>query len=300
MDTPNRESHLIPIGDDTELHLTRWVTSASGPPLLLMHGSISNGKIFYTKSGKGLAPYLALKGYDVYVPDLRGRGESRPEIDRHARFGQTEAIVEDIPAIIAGISDINGSPPRHWIAHSWGGVLLLAYYARFADLRPSVRSIVFIGTKRCIRSRSLSKLLVIDIYWKRIATLIACFRGFLPKDILGRGTEAETRRSLADNISWITPGPWLDPFDGFDYGKAIRSLQVPPILTIASSSDRYLGNPDDVDDFMDEVGAKDWSRILTHSDTGVEQGFSHTGMLVDERAPVAIFPSISDWIAEHE
>lgn len=43
-----------------------------------------------------------------YVADLRGRGESKPVIDKHARYGQTEAILEDIPAFIDKIEQLEG------------------------------------------------------------------------------------------------------------------------------------------------------------------------------------------------
>ena len=47
-------------------------------PVLLLHGSVEDGRVFYSRKGKGLAPYLAINGFEVFVPDFRGHGYSTP------------------------------------------------------------------------------------------------------------------------------------------------------------------------------------------------------------------------------
>ena len=98
-----QESIFLPVGENDELHLRRVYRDPEGPPIFLLHGSIENGRIFYSEKGKGLAPYLAAAGFDLYVGDLRGRGLSRPRIGRSSAYGQTEAITEDIPAFLGEI-----------------------------------------------------------------------------------------------------------------------------------------------------------------------------------------------------
>ena len=58
----------------------------------MVHGMVEDGRIFYHKSGKGLACYLAKQGYDVYVVDLRGIGQSTPKISADSDHGQTEPL----------------------------------------------------------------------------------------------------------------------------------------------------------------------------------------------------------------
>ena len=65
---------------------------------------------------------------------LRGRGESKPVIDKHARYGQTEAILEDIPAFIDKIEQLEGKKPDYWLAHSWGGVLMNSAFATYSQV----------------------------------------------------------------------------------------------------------------------------------------------------------------------
>ncbi|WP_373282118.1 alpha/beta fold hydrolase [Chitinimonas koreensis] len=88
----------------------------------MVHGAIANARTFYSERGKGLGPWLARRGYDVYVLDLRGRGASLPKIDRRARHGQTESIRDDLPAALAEIVRLRGeSVALHLVAHSWAG-----------------------------------------------------------------------------------------------------------------------------------------------------------------------------------
>ena len=98
-----QESLFVPVSSTDELHLRRIWRDPNGPPVFMIHGSIENGRVFYSPSGKGLAPYLAQNGYDVYVGDLRGRGLSRPPIGRHSAYGQTEMITEDTPTMVREI-----------------------------------------------------------------------------------------------------------------------------------------------------------------------------------------------------
>ncbi len=82
------ESIYIDMPGGYQLHMKRFVLElfrklplqdSSCPCAFLLHGAIENGRIFYsnesdTENLKGLGPYMARRGYDVYVADLRGKG----------------------------------------------------------------------------------------------------------------------------------------------------------------------------------------------------------------------------------
>ena len=121
------ESLFIPFGDGERLHVRRFCTDASNPSLLLIHGSIENGKIFYSDSGKGFAPWIAKQGYDVFVVDLRGRGLSTPKISRESTWGQAETLAEEYPAIFSWLAEFKGSLRIYVATHSWAGVNVLAF-----------------------------------------------------------------------------------------------------------------------------------------------------------------------------
>ncbi|MFZ3056650.1 MAG: hypothetical protein WA098_07835 [Smithella sp.] len=73
------ESLMVPVNSTDNLHLKHIYINPDGPPIFMLHGSVENGRMFYSNTGSsGLGPYSAKYGYDVYVGDLRGRGESKP------------------------------------------------------------------------------------------------------------------------------------------------------------------------------------------------------------------------------
>ncbi|NIQ57196.1 MAG: alpha/beta fold hydrolase, partial [Gammaproteobacteria bacterium] len=187
-------------GDETTLHLERirppGPPERLGRPVFMLHGSLSNGRVFYSRSGKGLGPFLARRGYDVYIGDLRGRGESRPRIAPGASHGQNESIRQEIPAMIREIRRLRGEIPQHWVAHSWGGVLSYSVLARFPEYRSSVRSMVLLATRRSIRQNNWGVFWKFHFFWHRVGPWLAKRKGYLPARELRFGADNETILSL--------------------------------------------------------------------------------------------------------
>lgn len=270
-------------------------------PVLMLHGSVENGRVFYTPSGRGLGPFLAAAGHPVHVADLRGRGESTPHVARGHGYGQTEAITEDLPAFHRAVRDRHPGQRVHWIAHSWGGVLMLAALGRYPGLRDEVASLTCFGSKRCVRVRNLPRLLLIDLYWLRLARGIAAVAGYLPSARLGLGSDDETRRSLAECCAWVRPGPWVDPRDGFAYGTALAAASdLPPAWFLAAADDPCLGHPDDVRDLMAEAGPGQARATLLGRAEGALHDYDHVTMLTHADAPRDHFPAVAAWLAANE
>ena len=116
----------VPVDGTHTLYMRRFRPADAGgltlPPVLMVHGMMSNGRVFYSNGGKGLAHFLARHGFDVFVADLRGKGKSTPRIHPGSTHGQTEMICEDIPALHAAVRRLSGGQPVHWVSHSWGGM----------------------------------------------------------------------------------------------------------------------------------------------------------------------------------
>ncbi|MFH7617701.1 alpha/beta hydrolase, partial [Pseudomonas syringae pv. tagetis] len=49
-----------------------------GLPAMLLHGSFSNRRFWYSPKGVGLGPYQARAGYDVWIPQMRRHGITAP------------------------------------------------------------------------------------------------------------------------------------------------------------------------------------------------------------------------------
>ncbi|WP_115717439.1 alpha/beta fold hydrolase [Gallaecimonas mangrovi] len=280
--------------DGQQLHL-RCFGPDQGQPLLMLHGAISNGKVFYSDSGKGLAPYLAAQGFRVYVLDLRGRGLSEPPINSQARHGQLEAIRDDLPAVQRFIMDRHPGQAVHWLAHSWGGVLMASTLARFPGLASRVASLTFFGSKRSIHSWSFERLIKVELVWNLLAPWWVRRHGYLPAKAKKIGADNETANALADSIAWVKKRPWIDPKDGFDYAKAACNVDWPRLWLLAGKADKALGNPRDVARFQQEMAAKGQITLLAKTN-GFRRNYNHLDMLVGSDAAKELFPKVRDWL----
>lgn len=292
-------SYHLPLAGGGTLHLRRFYTDVAGPVVFMLHGSVENGGIFYSKSMKGLAPYLAHKGMDVYVADLRGRGQSRPHISARSRNTQLQAICEEIPAFLDKIELLRGPVPVHAVAHSWGGVMLLAYLCRFPQRH--FASMVFLGTKRSISVWNWERLFKVDIFWKLVGELAVRIKGFYPARALRAGSDDESAQVYRDCRTWVSDTRhWIDPTDGFDYLQALKKAQnICPTLYMTGVAEKFFGHPTDVQRLMAEVGnPRDEFRLLSKAN-GNLRDYGHIDICTYKRAPDDHFREILAWIQRH-
>jgi len=303
-DTPGGSLGLI------QMH-KQGLDTACAPVAFLLHGAISNGYMFWSSSGKGLGPYLASKGVNVFIGDTRGRGFSVPSITQEAKdkgtvsHGQVECIRDDLPALVAAVSDLSGRSDgkQHWVTHSWGGVLLSSSLARFgAEIGDRVQSMVCLGTKKYIGERkSWEFFKAIAFGWNLVCPLIAKHHGYLPATKYKFGMDEETITSLRDCSKWIdAEHTWVDPTDGTDYLAAWNKLSKRPATWhIAATNDPFLGNPKDVQRWAQLTGQTQKFTELSKA-LGNLEDYSHNTMLTSKVAVDDHFPKIFEWIQEHE
>ncbi|TPE44541.1 alpha/beta hydrolase [Pontibacter mangrovi] len=260
----------------------------------MVHGSIENGRIFYSASGKGFAPWLAQQGYDVFVADLRGRGKSTPAISGKSKFGLSHTLQEDFPAFIGKIIELKGDVPQYWGAHSWGGVLMLAYLARPA-VPVQVQAMAFFGSKRRISIRSLKKFFMVDVMWNWVGKTAAATTGALFAQRLGMGSDSETRLSHRQTHHWVVQRRWLDWHDKFDYANALQNMHLPPTLYLAGANDTVLGHPQDVEHLKNETGCSRSRVMLLSRQNGNRHNYGHIDMLTHPDAPHDHFLEVLRW-----
>jgi pimeloyl-ACP methyl ester carboxylesterase len=294
-----QQSVSVPLAGGAVINLQRFTGATLGPPVLMLHGAIENGRIFFSVSGKGLAPYLARNGYDVYVIDLRGHGRSTPPIDRTSRFGQTESITEDIPACIEAVRKLRGHVPQHWIAHSWGGVLFTSFLARFPEYTKLVDSLVYFGSKRTIRVWNIPRFLQVEMVWKLICPLACRIIGYLPARQLRIGSDNEAAKYYRQSADWVKNDAWVDSDDDFDYGAAVKMISLPPIWYIAAENDFALGHPRDVREFMESAGEQECHYTHLSRKNGNLHDYDHINMLTHPDALDDHFPQVLKWLQQH-
>lgn len=298
----SQESLLIPVSGRLQLHLRRiWSPQVNGAgPVLMLHGAAEDGRIFYSYAGRGLACFLARNGYEVFVPDMRGKGKSWPGINQHSDFGFHELITVDIPLLAQEVRRRTDARAQTWITHSLGGPVAAATIARAGAAALGVNQLVHFGARRQVSTRGWQRRLLVDLLWHRVGRLAVAFEGYLPAPAIGLGTARESSRCFRDGIDWSIGEQWLDSSDGFDYGGALRNGPWLRSLYFASATDRAFGSPEDVRDFMHELGPHDGRLLVLGLARGNLQDYSHTGMLLHPDAEQDHFSQLLAWLRERD
>jgi len=280
-----------------QLHIRRLLPFGTGhAPVLMLHGAIENGRIFYSRSGKGLGCYLADQGFMVYCADFAGRGLSKPHVSEGFKQSQQQMITQDIPALIEHIYQLHHQKVII-IAHSWGGVVAAASLARFPVLVQKVAAKVCFGTKRVISVQSLQRKLKINLMWNKIAPWLSDKYGYFPARKWHLGADDEPSQFLQDTVRWIGGEPFHDLTDKFDYGQSSKLLQWPPVWHFAAQNDQLLGHPRDVKAFIAETAA-DAKFTLLSRQAGNRQDYDHISMLTHPSAVQDHFVQLRNWLLQ--
>jgi len=271
-----------------------------GIPVLMIHGMVEDGRIFYHKSGKGLGSYMAQQGYDVYVADLRGMGLSTPKVNASSTHGQTETIQQDIPALIRFVLEHSGHKKLHLMAHSWGGVYLNSSLLFQTELIPHVLSATYFGSKRTVRARTFERYFKIDLIWNRLSLAASKRKGYLPAINYKLGSENESHKTHRQCVDWVRNDAWIDSDNGFDYGAAAKETMLPPTLHIAAIRDISMGHRFDVNAFMKESGPHKRKYLLLAKKHGNTLDYDHINMLTAPECVGDHFPTVFDWVKKQE
>lgn len=283
--------------EEDQLFVKRYTQTTAKEAVLMIHGSVESGRIFYSLKDKGLAPYLAEKGFDVFVPDFRGRGRSIPKVSRHSKYRQIDAIEVEITALLDEIRRHHRwDVPIHIIAHSWGGVWMLAHLIRHQQL--NIASMCFLATKRSIAVDTFKKRFEVDFIWGVVAQLFTNVFGYLPAKQMKIGQENESRGVYQDCKQWVySLREWIDPSDGFDYLKALEKVNnIPPTLYLTGKNEYYLGHEVDVKRLMKEINNDSDRFVLLSKENGNALDYDHINICTAKEAVNDHFPTILSWL----
>lgn len=291
-----QSSHYLDM-QQYQLHLRRLLPMQQGiAPVLMLHGAIENGRIFYSPSGKGLGCFLADHGFMVYCADFAGRGLSRPHVSQGFGQSQQQMITRDIPALIEHLYQLHQQKVIV-IAHSWGGVVAAACLARFPALVAKVEAKVCFGTKRVISVNSIERSLKIDLVWNTLAPWLSRRHGYFPARKWRFGADDEPAQFLQDTVQWIKGADYIDLCDQFDYATASQQLTWPPVWHFAAENDRLLGHPNDVKAFIAESAPQARFTLLGRSQ-GYQHNYDHISMLTHPKAVTEHFVQLRDWMLQ--
>ncbi|KPW36610.1 Esterase/lipase/thioesterase family protein [Pseudomonas coronafaciens pv. atropurpurea] len=258
-----------------------------GVPVILLHGSFSNRRFWYSPKGIGLGPYLARAGYDVWIPEMRGHGlSSRNQSYRsncvadYARF--------DLPSIAAFVVEQSAQAP-HWIGHSLGGITLAAALGGQYLGPQTAASVALFGSQV---SRSYWPLKIPPLQWSARLLLRSFEHVSGPR--FKRGPEDEPIGLVLESLRWHG---LLGRFGERDnnWWEGLKSLQV-PLLAVAAAGD--LQDPVwACRTLFDQIGGGQLKQFLCLGrEHGFSENFDHVQMLISKTAQQQVWPRVIEWL----
>lgn len=301
----NYDKHFVKVSETDTLCLHRFYSKSAGSPVFMVHGAIEDGKIFYSKSGKGFGPFLAKNGFDVFIVDMRGKGASTPKVSKNLTYSQTELITNDIPKCLDKIIEVTNRNDFHLVGHSWGGVWLYSFLARTLSgaevSKYKFKSQVLFASKRRISVWSPKRLLYADIIWNWYGNLTSKLFGYATFKKAKIGSENEPKQLFKDMNKWVYQKDWIDLEDNLNYKEELPKLKLPPSLHLTGIKDHVLGNPIDVELLIKEAGSKqNYELYILGKNNGNLHDYGHIDILTHKDAKEDHFITALNWLKTHD
>ncbi len=319
---PSRaETLFVTTPDDVRLAIhrvrPRSVDARKAPAVMLLHGLGANRYAFHFP-GRSLAEWLAARGFDCYVPELRGAGLSGK---RHWRWDLDDYLRWDLPTVLRAIREETGQERIHWVGHSLGGILLLSYAIRHGE--DAIASGCTIGTaldytagasgfKRLNAARALIERVPL-IPWGTTTHLLAPLLGrvdtplerfnFCRENIepeLVRAVHANAFCAIPETLlrslaTTFEPGGLCSRDRTIRYVERARDLRL-PLLLVAGSRDEQCpveAVEATVTALGREVEVHRCGRAWGH-----RADYGHFDLILGKHAPDEVWPRIERWLGE--
>lgn len=128
------EIHSCRTSDGWRIALSRKLpgTKRLGPPVILIHG-LGQNRFTWDLSRKSFARWMATRGVDVWILELRGHGLSKKKAMRYT-WNYDTYVDRDLPAACSHVRSESGSHRLFLCGHSLGGTMCYSYAPRDPDL----------------------------------------------------------------------------------------------------------------------------------------------------------------------
>ena len=312
------QHYSVPTDDGVSLCLRRVRPpriGQKGPTVMLLHGLGANHRGFHFP-GRSLARWLAARGHDVWLPELRGHGHSTV---RRYDWCLDEYLQYDLPAILAAIRKYSGAERIHWVGHSMGGILLMCYGALhpgapiaggvavasaldygvgktgFADLLPLRPVLEPLGA---IPYGSLVHLLA-PVMGEGRLSMVEKFNVW-PSNVepeMIRKLHADCFHSIPTSLL-IHLATTFEP-EGLCVCQGVRVCQEAPSVSfplrlIAGSRDAQV-SVQAVEHTAGLIG-DNTDVVVRGASSGCRDHYGHWDLLIGRRAPREVWPRIAEWI----
>jgi pimeloyl-ACP methyl ester carboxylesterase len=302
----------VPTADGWQVAVRHY--PGAGPPVLLVHGMGVNTYNWDYAEEVSFAAWLRTRGWDVWVPALRGDPDSVAPSRAARDYSFDDHAVLDLPPIVDAVLEATGASRLSWVGHSMGGLLLytaLAQYPEkigagvaicspgaFFDLGPLHRAVRDNGW--AVRGRGR---LPVTTGWfltgwlgraSPVATILGNTENMawpISRGVAGKGLVNVPNAMARQVVGWLTGGV----FTRVDGTPWIRDADV-PLLVLGAKDDRIAPWPW-VKAACDQYSRCEWRLLGKDAGYGVDYG--HVDPVVGISAPTEVYPVLEGFLAAH-
>ena len=267
-------------------HLAVASDKISKGTLVLNRGMFSNRRFWLSDKGIGIAAYLREHGFDCWMFERRGLGDSdKLNSAEHSLFHTFE---HDLPAVQQYLAT-QGVSRAFYIGHSFGGVLNALSLAK-GYLKPEgVAGLVTLSSQLTVGKRLLNK------PYSGLVYAITAVLGHFPARRFGMGPENESTRAMRDCCRLVAWAKGKDSrnanfWHGFD---DIRC----PVLGVGSDGDT-VDPAEGCQQLLSAMGSHQKTFIQLGKRQGHRQDYDHVGMVVSKDAQQEVWPLLLDWLEQ--
>ena len=306
-------------------------------PVVLCHGYGCNGTFWTLERRCDFAVYLRDRGYDVWVPDLRGMGQSyhKPHFGPYAghhlndepQDGISDWTVDDyaltdVPAIIGHVKKATGAPKVCWVGHSMGGMIMYAYLVAGQGAQDNVHTFVALASPifmlqpadRMLQDmkNNVGMLKIANI--KGICEDYALLpTGIMPFDTLYYNrenvTELTVRRMYAycmEDLPYgvsvqlnrmVSTGDFWSADGTIDYCSRLHEITI-PVYVVSGKLDNMCPGGMAYNAYR-AVGSKDKEYIHFARANENKADYGHCDLVWGLPAPGEVFPAVESWLDKH-
>lgn len=299
-------------------------------PVILCHGLSTNRYSFDLTEVTSLAKYLADLGFDIWLLELRGHGnsvrvpkseEKNYKIEKnYDGWSFDDYVQKDLPAAISYVKERTNSDGVYWIGHSMGTMVMYAYQSINKD--PSVEGVVAIASPGSLEFAndmvrlSLKATKYISILprlngrlysrlWSRVSGHIpfGFSEAVWQEDNMSKEHSRLTFYLAVDTIERgeqqsfvkiMKEGKLISRDSKFDYMSNMHNF-ASPILEIAGNLDA-LAPPFSIQRLFDKIKSTDKTLEILSRSNGYKDDYGHVDLLLGNNSKEDLYPLVYKWL----
>lgn len=281
------KEELIKVPSSEGHELALWKISEPEIPthhhVYMTHGTFSDKRIC-----RGIASYLAKKGYNCWIMEWRGHGASTTPNDKY----NFETIAKkDVPVAFEYLFNDLKINELSCVVHSGGGAIMAMFLVHFQKYISKVNSITMFGSQTTGAANSFSNYLKVLLGKYGTALL-----GYSYASKFGR-PHNETYFMMKLWYDWSLSKQFIGE-DKFNYDQHLSKITV-PIFSIHGKKDTFVAPKSGSEQFLKAFPNPKNKFLSFGKDNGYSEDYDHGRVMLSRNAEKEIWPLVLDWIEEN-